>query len=700
MRKFIRKVAAVGAGVAMLGSTLGGAMAADLSDLPSPFVTSGSYQDTAFVVGAKAGTNDNAARTTLTGYFNPFVDTEAGAIVSSSDTEKIYFGENLTQEFQADLDDGDISALWDDGIDFRGSNYETSEHVLVSSNDVAWVAVSGLTAEEELSLNPELYTNGDNLSWGYRYVFDETMTDNVSTDHELGITFLGKNFRISDTVSATNAVTMTTGDQVSIGQDASLDAGNGHTIYVGTIFETKVEVWVDSESHKFLDEGDEETFYVGSDNVEVKIDDIGYTDDVASRTALITYGEDISTTVTNGDAVQTELGEPDVDDKAGDATWNWDISVTTNDIFTNGDYLGIYWNQKVSKWNDVPAPLKSGEYWATPYGYITLDFSVVEPNYQEYTFEFESLKTINSSIEEDVLVITANGRAGENDGIDIGGTDTDQVAINNSGYVYYMDNDGDWQGGGYANSTTCGTGLCIEPSSDTTKYVALYNLTGGFPSTVTDTVAYMKIQDVESGDDNTYNGGYLQSNISITNERLGATQGTAEAGDLYYYRVANPALTSATLTEVQSWDDGGLMTAYGIKVTGLSGSEDIKSAIENDEIYLWVPEDEAYGEVSFNVRSTAASAEPVLTTESGAASYDNLILVGGPCVNSLTAQYMGLSYPSCEVASTIEANTAIIQLVEEGSKTVLIVAGWEKADTARAASTVAAGGLTGTTMEV
>ena len=48
-------MAAVGTGVAMLGATLTGAMAADLSDYPEPFVMDGVYDDSnAFVVGDSA----------------------------------------------------------------------------------------------------------------------------------------------------------------------------------------------------------------------------------------------------------------------------------------------------------------------------------------------------------------------------------------------------------------------------------------------------------------------------------------------------------------------------------------------------------------------------------------------------------------------------------------------------------------------
>jgi len=65
----------------------------------------------------------------------------------------------------------------------------------------------------------------------------------------------------------------------------------------------------------------------------------------------------------------------------------------------------------------------------------------------------------------------------------------------------------------------------------------------------------------------------------------------------------------------------------------------------------------------------------------------NLILVGGPCVNKLTAEALGLPYPSCGAASTIPENAAMIKLVENafgGGKVALVVAGWNAENTVAA----------------
>ena len=708
MKKFIRKIAAVGAGSAVLFGTMAGALAAGetLADMPAPFIVNDAYADVAMVVGADAGSNDNAARTTVKGYFDDYaIGTGVGEITASSDTEKLYFGENLSQEFSADLDDGKISTLWDDGIDFRGENYETSEHVNVSTSDVVYLATSGITGEEKMGPEAKLYTSGTTMSWGYLYRFDENVKDGINGSHEMTINFLGQEVRISAADGANDEVTITTGTQKSMKMDTTAES-DGHTIHIGTIFQTSVEVWVDDSDHQFLDEDEEETFDVAGGTFEVKVDEIGYAEDVESRTVLVTYGDDISKTVKNGDPVQTELGEPDVDDDAGDATWNWVIKVSEDNRFnaSNGtsssDYIGIDWSETVNKYNDDPAPIGNGEYWSSPYGFLTLDFEISEPTYQEYTvelldnFEMENA-TSDSELTEDVVKITAVGRAGQNDGLTIAGTDTYMVTINDSGFVRYYDDNKDWvEASGSANSTTCGTGLCFEPSSDTTKYITAYNATDLISPSPFDnsTVDFFIIEDLESGDENSYTGTYFVFNVSLSANRLGNTVDTSDAGDLVYEERYGVDATAHSNRSIGTWDENGgeFLSMYGIKVL------DIESDTESDMLTFWLPEEEVYGEVTFNVRSSGSTVEPMLTTESGATGYDNLILVGGPCVNSLTADYMGLTYPACEAASTITENKGLLKLIEDAGKTALIVAGWEIEDTKKAAEKLAAGGLTGT----
>jgi len=67
----------------------------------------------------------------------------------------------------------------------------------------------------------------------------------------------------------------------------------------------------------------------------------------------------------------------------------------------------------------------------------------------------------------------------------------------------------------------------------------------------------------------------------------------------------------------------------------------------------------------------------------------NIITVGGPAVNRLTAKALNLTYPSYGAASGIPEGKAILQVVESpwaDGKYIVVVAGWEAANTRAAAA--------------
>jgi hypothetical protein len=124
-----------------------------------------------------------------------------------------------------------------------------------------------------------------------------------------------------------------------------------------------------------------------------------------------------------------------------------------------------------------------------------------------------------------------------------------------------------------------------------------------------------------------------------------------------------------------------------------------------DEFMFSVPGDNVDYDVEVIVSGTSATVSTtggttVVNTVAGVSvikldsevtdpASKNLILVGGPAVNSLTAQALGLAYPTTGAASTIPENAATLRLVSNafgGSNSALVVAGWEADDTRNAAS--------------
>jgi hypothetical protein len=97
----------------------------------------------------------------------------------------------------------------------------------------------------------------------------------------------------------------------------------------------------------------------------------------------------------------------------------------------------------------------------------------------------------------------------------------------------------------------------------------------------------------------------------------------------------------------------------------------------------------------------------VLASQVSDPSAANVISVGGSCINSVTAEIMGLTYPACGADSGLAEGEGIVKLYESGDKVAIVVAGWEAEDTTRATRVLAdykmyqeAGQLVGTEVKV
>ena len=127
-----------------------------------------------------------------------------------------------------------------------------------------------------------------------------------------------------------------------------------------------------------------------------------------------------------------------------------------------------------------------------------------------------------------------------------------------------------------------------------------------------------------------------------------------------------------------------------------SGSQKVKFKVPAEKLYVkayvgkageTVTEGATYKEMVPVTAPIAVMDTEVTSTHRAA----NLITVGGPCVNRITAEALGLTYPACGAASTIPEDAAMLKIVEDfpaDGKFTLIVAGWEKENTRTAAEVV------------
>jgi len=115
--------------------------------------------------------------------------------------------------------------------------------------------------------------------------------------------------------------------------------------------------------------------------------------------------------------------------------------------------------------------------------------------------------------------------------------------------------------------------------------------------------------------------------------------------------------------------------------------------------------DEAYANVFIAEEGVSINGEEsilvVKDTEVNSVKDNNLIVVGGSCINSVAAEVLGVSYPTCGESFTAATNVGsgqyLIKAVTSpynSAKTAVLVAGYEAADTKNAADKLKEGHAT------
>ncbi|MBI2549101.1 hypothetical protein HYW21_07165 [Candidatus Woesearchaeota archaeon] len=228
VKKAIRKIAALGAGATMLGATVLGAMAADLSNYPNPLFIKDGVFDAVLVVGDNAAAEDVVGVTNIAIAMQAAsvkktpVDTGAGsttvvqgdAAQIKESTDYVEFNETLSS-VKTSVTKTDIKALADANTGSALNTASVSQVInLPNSTRVMWELWT------DVSDKPQAYLKVDGSSLGYEY--KATFTPAWKSDHTTAnsgelknfenkkITLLGKEYTITDTDhSTTNNVALT-----------------------------------------------------------------------------------------------------------------------------------------------------------------------------------------------------------------------------------------------------------------------------------------------------------------------------------------------------------------------------------------------------------------------------------------------------------------------------------------------------------
>ena len=715
IKSMIKKIGAISTGVAFLGATITGALAADLKDYPAPFVNLEKKQfDYLGVVGAGSAAIDNLGLNDVTAGLQavkvPGTSTGGTVSVSGGETEDVPVGDGIaaTNQLDKELTDADLSHFLDGTISFQGSDYDVSEVLLLggaTANVSIQSSIGGNYADDDYEDRVVMVASTDSVK--YYYKFDESIQLNKTKSSDaLDIKFLGTTLKITSIDSASK-FTANVGaeyylqieDTVTVlGKEVKLlDVGSGGNIIVTV---DGVQDVVSADSTKTIN------------GVEVKNDDTFYTDNKAERSAWLVIGKDATESYTDGDAY---VGEDEDDPK-----WVWDIgnlnTVGTTGVVSNttgfstgtGPFIGLEndWNYRDGSDSDA---LEVGGCIDLPNNYVSIcldSLTVADDNYMGLTIELSEsvdltsdskipgLSTANTihvkSDKSDSLRLLTSGLSPNNLSKN---TDTNELWLTGSHNVsvFYKDKDlsnrktfaGNVSGG--ANSGALWAELRFDDTKDTNLR---FNATRSVDGNANDGVLFTlhsqgdTTTDLVAGIDDLYiNWSRSSGGIST----LGNTKSSEEAGELRW------GLTQTNL----GTKDEDHRTKYGVVV------KDPKSNGASDRVELMLPGDQVManvvvkgsaavstGGVSTGISITSYDTAPsaVLDTEVTTPKDHNLLLVGGPAVNRLSAQFLGLTYPAFGTASGLQQGEAIISLKDNDGKVALIVAGWEGEDTRRASA--------------
>jgi len=741
-RKAIKRMAAIGAGVAMLGATMAGAVAQDLANYPQPFISKeGVFNDaTTIVVGANAAASDTLGAVNIATKLQfeaktPVTSGGGGLQVSGGVTEDIPLGKAIANTssfgFDFSLDDSDIESFQDTQVSFQGKDYDIHDELILGKQSPS--VETSLTSQDD-DYESNIFLEALSKGIKYYYVFDDAINVSKTTSSDpLEIKFLGKTLKVTSVGSATKFTAyvggeyfMDVGDTVTVnGKKVTLqNVGEGGSILVDV-------------------DGTRETISSGStrtvNGIEISNDDTFYTNEMSERSASLIIGEDSQATYADGDAY---VGEDE-----NDPDWEWTIANLRSDASTTinstqseftqqapaGPTLGI--QNRFTKDDDTDNPPGIGECLDLPNEYVSLcldSLTVPDDDYLEVTMKYSnSVDTAKSG----ALGSLTSARV-----IDISAPGSDRFVIKTAGLNVTNSTNNP------ADAKTNQIWLQFYEDLVNEKSALLfYKDTNKNPSVVfagnitADLTAIAKFAEINFGDTKQSNivlslgnGSRLDENnvqiivnttgdssAELGNEEdvirtnwtlssgllnsLGATASTEELSEVTWF----DRLLATTHVNIGTKDEDQ-RTSYGIIV------KDPKSNGASDQVVFLIPGDQVQANVVVRGPTTKVSggatsyipADISINTRldneiaGSEANYD-LILVGGPCANNAAATVM-----TCDQARTkLAPGEAIIQMAKNGEKVALLVAGYEATETRMAAKVLAsyedyAGKLTGSEVKV
>ncbi len=387
IRKTMKKVAAIGTGVAMVGATLTGAMAVDLADYPSPFVVDGVYDDTnALVVGDDADAADTLGLVDIASGLQfeskTAVESDSTTVsVTGGKTEQVaaHLGLSNTTFFDTTLQDDDVSNLFDGEITFQGTAYDTSEELQILDRTDPSVETSLTSSDDDYKSDVYLEVRSRDMI-KFNYKFDESINlTKTTTADPLSVEFLGDALKITSIDTAGNKFTAYVGEEYYLGAGESADVevdGSIKTVTLTDVSSSSAVIDVDGES-KIISSGSTSTV----NGVEITVDSVFSRTEREESSANLVIGKQSSESYTDGDAY---IGE-----NTDTPNWVWNLEGlatvgTAMNLSIENDFVyNTISNNVVAVGSCIDLP---NDYVQICFDSLTVD----EDDYATYTFELDT----------------------------------------------------------------------------------------------------------------------------------------------------------------------------------------------------------------------------------------------------------------------------------------------------------------------
>jgi hypothetical protein len=447
--------------------------------------------------------------------------------------------------------------------------------------------------------------------------------------------------------------------------------------------------------------------------LEITVSDYFYSDNKDERAATLVMGKQAVESYQDGDRYLKDDAICN-DDPADTDCWLWTIGELTSNAAgdttqgSGGPTLGV-----VSDWvitSDSADPVEAGECYAYPNDYASVCLDSLTVNDDDYiTVKLDQVDSTNlkQAISTKLTVKTIHIQSSvadtlEVDATHLAGVSADvktediwlEVNTTNKVNLYYMGTDGIKKYGGQLDPNGTALQFARINYGDTKANNINMTLLNNTASTAFN-VSLMVTGKTTSD----FTAGALGTGVDNIVTKWGVSSGFNSLGDTQASAESNELIWGSSLLGIGTKDENH-RTYYGIVI------EDPKSHGASEEVVLQIPNEEVFATVVVKgpgtvvTTSTGDAVKNVVPITTAVAKLDSevslpvekhLVLVGGPGVNTLTAQAMGLTYPTYGASGLLpygegEGYISVAEDALEDGFVVVTVQGWSASDTRNAAS--------------